>query len=234
MAVPRGCYVVVRRGSTDDGPVPVVHVVRHAGESVLGATRRALREAGLTGAEPWAVDLSGRVAVLAVEAPAGMVLDHLPRDRGDEAVALAATMPEVRPSFREVVAPGAPDPPEARAADGRWWAVEADGRQVGSVQVRAEGDVVVVDVVPGDPGLWVRGSGTRMLWQLLLDVVRPQHPAATTYRAVLSRPDPEVLRMLGSLGFEPGPGSDRSLDVRRVLGRPQQPAPEEARPVTSG
>jgi hypothetical protein len=73
-----------------------------------------------------------------------------------------------------------------------------------------------------------------MLWQLLLDVVRPQHPAATTYRAVLSRPDPEVLRMLGSLGFEPGPGSDRSLDVRRVLGRPQQPAPEEARPVTSG
>ena len=49
----------------------------------------------------------------------------------------------------------------------------------------------------------------------------------TTYCAVLSRsPDVEVLRMLGSLGFEPGPGSDRTLDVRRVLGRPQEPAPE--------
>ncbi len=234
MAVPRGCHVVVRRGGTTAGPVPVIHAVRHAGESVLGATRRALREAGLAGVEPWAVDLSGRVAVLAVEAPAGMPLDHLPHDRGDEAVALAVTMPDVRPSFREVAASGAPEDPEARAAAGRWWAVEVEGRQVGSVQVRAEGDTVVVDVVAGDPGLWVRGSGTRMLWQFLLEVVRPQHPAATTYRAALSRPDGAVLRMLGSLGFEPGPGSDRTLDVRRVLGRPQQLDPEEARPVTSG
>ena len=120
---------------------------------MLGATRRALREAGLTGAEPWAVDLSGQVAVLAVEAPAGMALDHLLHDHGDEAVALAVTMPVVRTSFREVVAPDAPDDPEARAAAGRWWAVEADGRHVGSVQVRTDGDAVVVDVVAGDPGL---------------------------------------------------------------------------------
>ena len=208
--------------------------MRHAGESVLGAARRALREAGLAGVEPWAVDLSGRVAVLAVEAPAGVPLDHLPHDRGDETVTLAVTMPDVPPSFREVVASGAPEPPEARAAAGRWWAVEVGGRQVGSVQARTEGDAVVVDVVAGDPALWVRGSGTRMLWQFLLDVVRPLHPAATTYRAALSRPDGSVLRMLDSLGFEPGPGSDRILDVRRVLGRPRQPAPEEARPVTSG
>lgn len=212
----------------------MVHAVRHAGESVLGATRRALAQAGLAGAEPWAVDLSGRVAVLAVDIPVGVSLDHLPHDRGDEAVALAVALPDLRPSFREITPVDAQDAPRTPASAGRWWAVEADGRHVGSVQARAEGDAVVVDVVPGDPEMWVRGSGTRLLWQFLLDVVRVHHPAASSYRAVLSRPDDEVLRMLGSLGFESGPGTDRTLDVRRVLGRPQQPAPEQGRPVTSG
>ena len=86
-----------------------------------------------------------------------------------------ARRPDVVPRGRGARRSGCP---EARAAAGRWWAVEA-GRlaHVGSVQVRTDGDAVVVDVVvAGDPGLWGAGERHPDALAFLLDVVRRTRP----------------------------------------------------------
>ena len=169
---PRGCRVVVRRTHDPGHPPAVTHVVdgvRHAGESVLGATRRALREAGLPDLEPWAVDLSGTVAVLAVDVPDGIRTDHLRTDRGDERVARGVAVPDVRIGFRPLgrgdlcdVVRWTAEPHVAQwwtdeaadlaaaekhygpAIDGkeptRPWVVDVNGRSVGFVQDYRIGD----------------------------------------------------------------------------------------------
>lgn len=147
----------------------VVHGVRHAGESLLGAARRALREEGLGGLEPWAVDLSGKVGVLAVDVPDDLPTDHLGVDRGDEAVARAVAVPEVRIGFRAMTRADLPDvvrwtaephvarwwsdePADLAAAEQRYgpaldgqdptrlWVVELNGRSAGFVQDYLIGD----------------------------------------------------------------------------------------------
>ena len=172
MATPRGCRIVVRR-THDAARAPdethVVDGVRHAGESVFGAARRALREEGIRGPEPWAVDLSARVAVFAVDVPDEIVTDHLRSDRGDELVARAVAVPDVRIGFRalgradladmvrwtgephvaqwwtdEAADLAAAEKHYGPAIDGedptRVWVVEVNGRSVGFVQDYRIGD----------------------------------------------------------------------------------------------
>lgn len=93
----------MRRIHDPSAPPARTHVadaVRHAGESLVGAVRRSLREQGLGDVEPWAVDLSGRLGVMAADVPDQVASDHLRTDQGDEAVARAVAVPDVRIGFR--------------------------------------------------------------------------------------------------------------------------------------
>lgn len=276
MPVPRGCRIVVRRTngtSRAPAPVHVVEGVRHAGESLLGAAGRVLREHGLDGMDPWAVDLSGRVGVLAVDVPDGVSTDHLRTDRGDPVVARAVAVPDVRIGFRPLSRADLPDlvrwsaePHVAQwwtdeaadieaaekhygpAIDGddptRLWVVEVNGRSVGFVQdyligdhpeysaLTARPDAIGIDYAIGEQAWAGRGTGTRMLWQFLRDVVRPGYPDACQYFAAPDHRNARSLRVLDKLGFtrglwfdEPqsGGGVDTvvacDLDVRRFFGR---------------
>jgi RimJ/RimL family protein N-acetyltransferase len=276
MATPRGCRIVVRRTHDPAHPPALTHVVdgvRHAGESVHGAARRALNEAGLPGLDPWAVDLSGKVAVFAVDVPDDIGTDHLRTDRGDELVARAVAVPDVRIGFRPLgrgdlsdVVRWTAQPHVAQwwsdeasdlaaaekhygpAIDGedptRLWVIEVNGRSVGFVQdyrigdhpeyaaLTARPDAVGLDYAIGEPAWAGRGTGTRMLWQFLTEVVRPHHPEAPQYFAAPDHRNARSLRVLDKLGFtrglwfdEPQPGGrvdtvvGCELDVRRYLGR---------------
>lgn len=166
----RGARVVVRRSgsrSNDTGPW-ALDVVRHAGEPVYGAARRALRAVGLAALDPWAVDLSGRVATFAADAPDQVVVEHLALAR-DEVATRVQQMPEAGIAFRPMTRADFPDvvrwthaPHVARwwddesadvaaaerhhgpALDGddptRMWVVEVNGRSVGFVQDYRIGD----------------------------------------------------------------------------------------------
>ena len=184
MGTPRGSRIVVRRTRSPGAVPPVRHVlhgVRHAGESVLGGAQRALREVGLGAYEPWAVDLSDRVAVMAVDVPDEVPTDHLGLARGDEHVARAVAVPDVRIGFRPMLradlhdvvrwtsaehvarwwdAAEAADLAAAErhygpALDGadptRLWVVEVNGRSVGFVQDYLIGDHPEYAVVTARP-----------------------------------------------------------------------------------
>lgn len=287
MAVSRGARIVVRRtgGGALGGAGPWrVDAVRHAGESVYGAARRALHEVGPADVEPWAVDLSGPVAVLAADVPDEVLLDHLAVDRDDLAARVQA-MPDVRVGFRPMTRADFPDvvrwtqaPHVARwwddeavdveaaerhygpALDGRdptrMWVVEVNGRSVGFVQdyrigdhpeyalLSAMPDAIGFDYAIGEAAWVGRGTGTRVLWQFLRDVVRPHYPEAPSYFAAPDHRNEASLRVLDKLGFtrglwfdEPQPNGRTdtvvgcTLDVGRVLGRVYATSP---RHVTDG
>lgn len=169
----RGSLLVLRRGATPHGGPPsdvrTLTTLRHAGESVDGAARRVLKDAGLVGVEPWAVDLSEKQGVLAVDAPDTADLSALPVGDGSEAVSRAAGIPGVVVGFRPLTRADLPDvvrwvaqphvarwwddeAPDVAAAerhygpgiDGteptRHWVVEVNGRSVGFVQDYLVGD----------------------------------------------------------------------------------------------
>ncbi len=289
MGVPRGCLVVVRRPAGQDprsGPPRVVNAVRHAGESVLGASLRALGEEGLPGVEPWAVDLSGKIGTLAVDVPDTMTIDHLKADSGDPAVERALSVPHATIGFRAMthadlsdVVRWTAEPHVARwwdaestdlaaaekhygpAIDGedptRLWVVEINGRSVGFVQdyligdhpeyaaLTARPDAVGIDYAIGDATWAGRGTGTRMLWHFLRDVVRPHHPEARACFAAPDHRNAASLRVLDKLGFERGLWFDEpqagggvetmvgcEIDLRRVLGRKKEHLPPSAHAVT--
>ena len=291
MGVPRGSRIVVRR-THDPDTVPdvthVVHGVRHAGESVHAAAQRALRQVGLGGYEAWAVDLSGPVAVMAVDVPGEVRTDHLPVDHGDEAVARAVAVPDVRLGFRPMTRADFLDVVRWTTAEhvARWWddesadlesaerhygpavdghdptrmwVVEINGRSVGFVQdyligdhpeyalLTARPDAVGIDYAIGEVAWAGRGTGTRMLWTFLREVVRPHYPDARDYFAAPDHRNAASLRVLDKLGFERGLWFDEpqrggrvdtmvgcTLDVRRLFGRPTDGVTKVARPVTHG
>ncbi|MGA9746411.1 MAG: GNAT family N-acetyltransferase [Nocardioides sp.] len=290
MSVPRGCRIVVRRTAgtaAGSDPVRLVNGVRHAGESLLGASLRSLREEGLSGLEPWAVDLSGKVGVLAVDVPDASATDHLTQDSGDPAVARAVAVPDVRVGFRPMSRADLHDmvrwtaqPHVARwwddgstdlaaaekhygpAIDGadptRMWVVEINGRSVGFVQdyligdhpeysaLTARPDAVGIDYAIGEPTWTGRGTGTRMLWHFLRDVVRPHYISAQTCFAAPDHANATSLRVLDKLGFDRGLWFDEpqagggvetmvgcELDLRRILGRKREQLPDSPHAVTA-
>jgi RimJ/RimL family protein N-acetyltransferase len=126
----------------------------------------------------------------------------------------------------------------------RRWVVEVNGRSVGLVQDyrigdhpeyalrTARPDAVGIDYLTGEPGWVGRGVGTRVLWQYLLQVVRPGYPDATEVFAAPDHRNRTSLRVLDKLGFAQGLWFDEprrdggvdtvigcTLDLRRVLGR---------------
>ena len=291
MAEPRGCRVVVRRSRdrSPPSPTPVVHGDWRAGESLLGVATRVLGEAGLDSCEPWAVDLSGTVALLAVDVPDDVATGHLPLVEADDSVHRALAVPDVRLAFRAMTRADLADvvrwttaPHVARWWDGqsddvaaaerhygpaldgrdptRMWVVEVNGRSVGFVQdyligdhpefavLTAQPDAVGLDYAIGEIAWAGRGTGTRMLWQFLRDVLQPFYAEATRYFAAPDHRNGASLRVLDKLGFERGvwfdePQSDGgvetmvgcTLDVRRVLGPPTDggaPRADVARSVT--
>lgn len=170
MAVPRGAHIAVRRtGQSGRAPrVFVLETVRHPGESVHGAAVRRLADAGLSGLLPWAVDLSGRVALLAVDVPGHLPLEGLRPLTGAPAARVLA-IPDVTVAVRPMTPADLPDvvrwttaPHVARWWDGdaadlavaarhygprltgqdptRMWVFEVDGRSVGFAQDYRVGD----------------------------------------------------------------------------------------------
>jgi RimJ/RimL family protein N-acetyltransferase len=128
MSVPRGVRVVVRRTGdrASEPPVRGVEAIRHPGESVHGAAVRALREAGLHGPPPWAVDVSRRVAILAVDVPDAVAVESLP-NLGDGQAARALQVPAMTVAFRPMGPADLPDVVRWTTAAhvARWWDGEA-------------------------------------------------------------------------------------------------------------
>lgn len=274
MSVSRGASVLLRPASPGAGPAPVrvVTAVRHAGESLYGGALRALREAGLDGLEPWALDLSAKQALFVADVPDTVDVRHVKPDTRDEVVARMAGLPYAALSFRPLtradlrdvvrwtrephvaqwwndgaVTPEAAEQHYGPAIAGtdpiRVWVVEVNGRSVGFVQdyliadhpdyalLTAHPDAVGLDYVLGVPSLVNRGLGTRMLWQLLRDVVRPHYPGSPLYFAAPDHRNAASLRVLDKLGFKQGlwfdePQPDGTVDtvvgcalkVKRVFG----------------
>lgn len=130
MSAARGSILVLRpqavSGSETD--LRVLSAVRHAGESVDGAVRRTLREAGLPALEPWAVDLSGKRAVLGCDVPDTVDVSALARaDLHSEDVRKALRVPRVAIGFRPMSRADLPDVVRWAAAPhvARWWNDEA-------------------------------------------------------------------------------------------------------------
>jgi aminoglycoside 6'-N-acetyltransferase len=121
VSVPRGARVVLRRPTAPSRQAFVLETVRHPGESVRGAAVRRLREAGLSGFEPWAVDLSGTVAVLAADLSAPVPDGLRPLGNGEAAGALA--VPEATVGFRPMSVADLPDLVRWTTAPhvARWW-----------------------------------------------------------------------------------------------------------------
>lgn len=146
-----------------------VELVRQAGESVYGCTLRGVREAGLDGLEPWAVDLSVKQAVFALDVPDTVDISHLGTGSREEVLTRVAAVPAATIGFRPLTRADLADvvrwvaqPHVARwwddeavdlaaaerhygpAIDGteptRAWVMEVNGRSVGFVQDYLIGD----------------------------------------------------------------------------------------------
>lgn len=112
----------------------------------------------------------------------------------------------------------------------RQWVVEVNGRSVGTVQdyrigdhpewalLTAKPDAVGFDYLIGESAWVGRGTGTRMLWQFLRDVVGPGYPEAPEYFAAPDHRNAVSLRVLDKLGFQRGlwfdePQRDGTVDT---------------------
>lgn len=112
----------------------------------------------------------------------------------------------------------------------RRWVVEVNGRSVGTVQdyligdhpewalLTAKPEAVGFDYLIGESAWVGRGTGTRMLWQFLRDVVGPAYPEAPEYFAAPDHRNSVSLRVLDKLGFRRGlwfdePQRDGTVDT---------------------
>ncbi len=125
----------------------------------------------------------------------------------------------------------------------RRWVVELNGRSVGMVQdyrvgdhpewalLTAKPDAVGFDYLVGEAAWVGRGTGARMLWRFLCDVVVPAYPDAPECFAAPDHRNAASLRVLDKLGFTRGLWFDEpqrdggvatligcSLDVAAVFG----------------
>ena len=274
----RRVRVLVRRSATGVAPADlrVVDGRWDVAEPLYGAALRVLRDTGLDRLEPWAVDLSGAVPLLAADAPDHLGMDlpaAAPADDAESARwARVAATPLTSFGFRPMTRADFPDvarwttsPHVARwwddeavdvasaerhygpALDGtdptRMWVVEANGRSIGFVQdyrigdhpefalLTGHPDAIGFDYAIGEPAWVGRGSGTRMLWEYLRDVVRPHYRDASAYFAAPDHRNTVSLRVLDKLGFTRGLWFDEpqrgggvatvvgcTMDVPAVLG----------------
>ncbi len=104
MTKSRGGVVVLRPSQTphDVTSLRAVPLIRHAGESLAGASLRALREVGIEEVEPWAVDLSRVQAVFGADLPGTTDLRSL-RAADREVAGLVAAVPSATIGFRPLV-----------------------------------------------------------------------------------------------------------------------------------
>lgn len=188
----------------------------------------------------------------------GVSVGFRPLTRGDFADAVRWThVPHVAPWWDEEAADVATaerhyGPAIAGREPTRRWVVELNGRSVGLVQdyrigdhpeyalLTARPEAVGIDYLVGAP-TWVgRGTGTRMLWQYLRDVVRPAYPDAPTFFAAPDHRNAVSLRVLDKLGFTRGLWFDEpqrdgtvltvvgcSLDVAAVFGTSRRQVTDE-------
>jgi RimJ/RimL family protein N-acetyltransferase len=128
--VTAGCAVVVRSRRTGAGDV-VLQTRPEPGESVHSAALRAVeRSTGVTGADVWAVDLSGPRAVLAVDVPDTVQVDPSPAFEGDvpgDPAARARAVPWATVAFRPLTRAdlAAVVAWQAQPYVARWWQGEA-------------------------------------------------------------------------------------------------------------
>ncbi|NUR06293.1 MAG: GNAT family N-acetyltransferase [Nocardioidaceae bacterium] len=155
---------------------------------------------------------------------------HVARWWGDEAASVEAAERHYGPALD-----GA-DPT-------RLWVLEVSGRSVGMLQdyrigdhpeyalLTARPDAVGVDYLVGEPAWVGNGTGTRMLWAYLRDVVRPHYAGLAEVFAAPDHRNAVSLRVLDKLGFVRGLWFDEpqpdgrvdtvvgcTLDVPGVLG----------------
>jgi aminoglycoside 6'-N-acetyltransferase len=98
----------------------------------------------------------------------------------------------------------------------RLWVAEIDGRPAGFVQAYRVGahdedvattsqpDAVGIDYLIGEPELCGQGSGTRVIWEFVRDVVAVEYPGARYVLASPSRRNAASLRVLAKCGFRQG------------------------------
>lgn len=233
---------------TRDGALVTGHAL--PGESWHDGALRLLRAHGRGGTEqPDAVDLSGAVKrFVCMEAPR---IGYRPMTRGDLPALVAWQAAPHVARWWSGSGPVTVEAAERRYGpriDGleatRLWVIEVAGRSVGWVQdyrigdhpdfaiLTGEPDAIGLDYAIGEPAWVGRGVGTRALWVFLRDVLRPRHPAVSTYLAAPDHRNTGSRRVLSKLGFEEGlwfdePEADGSvrtvvtctMDVSAVLGR---------------
>jgi RimJ/RimL family protein N-acetyltransferase len=212
----------------------------------------AARIAATTLAEPVADDLSGETLRFAVDPDQRIDLrtmthgdlpalvrwlraDHVRRWWGHDG---EATIERVTASYGPRVDGRTPT---------RMWVIEVNGRSIGFVQdyrvrdhpgfalLTPDPDAIGLDYAIGEPGWAGRGLGARVLWAWMLSA-RRRYPDATAYFAAPDHANVASLRVLDKAGFTRGTWFDEpqrdgttstvvgcTLDVRRVLGRPDPP-----------
>jgi aminoglycoside 6'-N-acetyltransferase len=200
--------VVLRR---DRGlNVEVVGVARtdlRPGESVSGAAGRAVREAVGVPLEPWAVDLSGECAWLAVDVPDAVRVDAGAPSGADpdERLAKVATIPAASPAFRAMTRADFRDVVrwQSQPYVARWWQGEA--RDVAGAEAHYGPALDGTDPTR----MWVLEVNGRSVG-MVQDYRIGDHPE---WALLTARPDAvgfDYLRVSTVVGC--------SLDVRRVLG----------------
>ncbi|MFJ6217351.1 NUDIX domain-containing protein [Streptomyces sp. NPDC092296] len=242
--LPNGAAVVVRRRSGDDFEYLLLHRAyrgpdyegdwawtppsgaRQPGEPLLtGALRELQEEAGLTGLDVHAIDLSGRWALYLAEVTEHAVaLIDPEHDRyawASAEEALRRCAPEtVRENLHRTA--GLPSVGIAFAGAGEGAStLLVDGAasgEFGHVPVGADGRRVLLRWTVGDAVRTAPRLVTRALWCYLRDVLVAREPGVLE---VAVEPDrPEDALTAETVGFLPAaePGGPLLLDVRRVFG----------------
>lgn len=232
------------RVETTDGAVLTGEV--RAGESWYAGAVRLLHENGRTSDVPLPLDLSGPEKRFMCSPDPVVSYRRLNREDLSLLVSWQAEPHVARWWDGDTSTLEAPERRYGARIEGtdstRLWVMEAEGHPVGWVQdyhvsddaeyarLARMPDAIGLDYAIGDPS-WVGGLGTRALWVLIRDVVRPGYPQARTVFAAPDHRNLASLRVLAKVGFverhsfeERDADGDRNtvvahaFDIARVMG----------------